>query len=148
MHLLDTKLSQLGTPTTCPIALILRDGTVLMGKRNYSPEFSVWTLPGGRCEEGETLEMTVRREVREEVGITDLEIIDFIAEIPGHKEGDVVPIFFCASNQEAILMEPDKFSEWRWFTLEEYTRDPVYNPTSRKVVIAYLQEHDHIEKRS
>jgi len=140
---LEEKLSQAGTITVCPIALIFRDNQVLMGKRNYSPEFSVWTLPGGRCEKNETIESALRREVYEEVGITDLVIKDLIGEMPGHKEGDVVPIFFCSSEQEPKLMEPEKFEGWHWFHFDEYKKDieKAYNPRVRRIVVDYLEKN-------
>lgn len=96
--MLKTQLSRIGTKAICPIAVIVRDGKILMGLRHYTPDkwksISAWTIPGGRCDEGETIETTLRRETEEEIGVKDLEIIDFIGEVPGAKEGDIVPIFF------------------------------------------------------
>jgi len=65
--------------------------------------------PGRRSDIGETIEQTLRREVAEEVNITDLEILDFIGEVPGAKEGDVVLMFYCTTKQDGKLMEPEKF---------------------------------------
>lgn len=119
-----TQLSRIGDKTTCPVAAIIKDGKILVGFRHYTPDkwktISVWTFPGGRCDEGETLEKTLRRETAEEVGIIDLEIIDYVGEILGAKEGDVVPIFLCKTNQDYKLMEPEKFSEWKWIDLQEF----------------------------
>lgn len=95
-----------------------------MGHRHYTPDkwkkISVWTVPGGRCDEGEKIEETLRREVREETGITDLEIIEYLGQVSGAKDGDIVPIFACKTLQEPTLMEPEKFSEWSWKEFEEY----------------------------
>ena len=125
---------------------MMRDNKILTGYRNYRKDkwkdISVWTLPGGRCNPNETIEETLRREVFEETGIDDFEILDLIAEIPGAKEGDIVPIFFSKTKQDAKLMEPEKFSEWRWITMEDCLNDNSYiniNPTARKVVLNYLK---------
>ena len=90
---------------------------------------------------GETIESTLRREVKEEVGITDLEIHEFIGEILGAKEGDAVPVFFCTTKQEPRLMEPEKFSEWRWVPITEYLSGEPWstmNLPAHKLVSAYL----------
>ena len=117
-------LTSTGNETKCPVALIIKDNKILLGYRHYTPDkwktVSVWTCPGGRCDEGETIETTLRREVEEETGINDLEIIEFLGEYPGAKEGDFVPVFRCSTNQEAENIEPHKFSEWKWFSKEEF----------------------------
>ncbi len=116
---MESILVQIGTSITCPVAILIKDGKVLCGLRHYTPDkwktVSVWTVPGGRCDEGETIERTLRREVEEEVGIADLEIIDFVGQVPGAKEGDHVYVFTATTSTEPVLMEPEKFSEWRWF---------------------------------
>jgi len=54
--------------------IVLGDsGTVAMVKRR---EETLWFFPKGHMEEGETLEETARREIEEETGLTDLELID------------------------------------------------------------------------
>lgn len=145
--MLAAKLAQVGSRSFCPIAIVVRDGKVLKGHRHYDAktwkDISVWTVPGGRCEEGETLEAALRRETFEETGIDDLDILDFIAEVPGAKEGDIVPIFYATSSQQPKLMEPEKFSEWRWIPLsDEYAEGAVasYNQNALNVVASYFRE--------
>jgi 8-oxo-dGTP pyrophosphatase MutT (NUDIX family) len=142
---LTTKLSTVAGPSYCPAAVIVCDQKILLGLRNYTAdkwkEISVWTTPGGRCDAGETIEAALQREVQEEVGITDLSILDVIGQIPGAKEGDTVPVFYCTSNQEAKLMEPEKFSEWRWVPVGEYLSGSVWsemNPAAHRLISDYL----------
>ena len=117
------NLDKDGDGIICLFAVIIRDKKVLLGLRNYTADkwkdISVWTAPGGRSEKGETLRETLTREVKEEVDITDLKIEKFLGETPGAKEGDVVHLYLCSTGQEAKLMEPEKFSEWRWFGANE-----------------------------
>ncbi len=138
----------MGDGVTCPIAVIVKDCKVLTGHRHYTPDrwkkISVWTIPGGRSDIGETIEQTLRREVAEEVNITDMEILDFIGEMPGAKEGDVVLIFYCTTRQDAKLMEPEKFSEWRWVTVEDYITNESYNGfnlPAKKMITDYLSKN-------
>lgn len=151
-YFLKRQLARSGDRILCPIAVIVKDDRVLTGYRNYTPDkwkkVSVWTIPGGRSDVGETVEQSLRREIAEEVGVTELEIKDFIAEVPGAKEGDNVLMFYCTTKQEAILMEPDKFSEWRWVLISDYTADQTYlgyNPVAKKIISDYLERVSHGE---
>lgn len=143
--LLQDHLEKITNTTTCPCAIIIKDKKILLGLRNYTPDkwkaISVWTTPGGRCDVGETLETTLRREVQEEVGITDLNIVDFIDQVPGAKDGDTIPLFYCTTTQEPTLMEPEKFSEWKWVPIEEYTKGSPWsemNPPAHKIISDYI----------
>ncbi len=51
-------------------AAIVRDGKVLVVRRARNPALSLYTLPGGAVEAGETLRQAVIREVLEETAIT------------------------------------------------------------------------------
>lgn len=107
------------TDTDAVVALIAKDGKVLMGLREYKKDAPVWTYPGGRGEPGETVEEALRREVAEEVGVDDLRVNEYLGEKPGVKPGDRVRFFACSSEKEPQLMEPDKFLEWRWIDVNE-----------------------------
>ncbi|PCI29569.1 hypothetical protein COB55_02000 [Candidatus Wolfebacteria bacterium] len=134
---MQTQLKKIGTNTTCPIAIIIRDGSILMGHRHYTKTLSVWTCPGGRCDPEEIVEQALRREVKEEVGITDLKIEEYLGEVVGAKEGDRVPVFVCSSSQDFTLMEPEKFSEWKWVSFYEY-RKKDFSPQVKKLVVDYI----------
>ena len=112
------KLQQIGTSKICPVVALMRNGKLLIGLRNYTPDkwktISVWTIPGGRCDDGETIETTLWRETAEEVGISNFKITDFLGEIPGAKEGDIVYLFAGTTDKEPQLLEPEKISEWKW----------------------------------
>ncbi len=112
------ELGIVGAPNVCVAACILKDDRLLIGLRHYTPDkwkkISIWTTPGGRCEAGERLEDTLRRETAEEVGITDLALTDFLGVVPGAMPGDTLYVFIGRTGQEPRLMEPQKFSEWKW----------------------------------
>ena len=136
-------LSQLGTQTTCPAAIIVRDGKILFGLRHYTADkwkdISVWTAPGGRCEVGETVEQTLRRETFEETGIKNLKITGYMGEVAGAKEGDTLLMFSATTDEEATLMEPKKFSEWRWFKPEEIPENFI-NERAREVILNFFNQ--------
>jgi 8-oxo-dGTP diphosphatase len=57
---------------------------ILLIKRDTVPFKGYWALPGGRAEQGETVEQTIIREVKEETGL-DVAIVRKIGEY--HEEG-------------------------------------------------------------
>jgi 8-oxo-dGTP diphosphatase len=59
-------------PAPSIAAILVRDGRVLLVKRNIEPGRGLWSLPGGFIEEDETVEQAVIREVREETGLSCL----------------------------------------------------------------------------
>ncbi len=138
---MEKELSKIGNKTTCPVAIIIKNRKVLMGLRHYTPDkwktVSVWTIPGGRCDNSETLETTLRREVKEETGISDLRIMKYLGKVSGAKRGDIVPLFICCTKQEVQLIEPEKFSEWRWFGIKEFPKNFI-NPLSLRFIKEYL----------
>ena len=142
---MEEKLKEIGNELMCPIAIMLRGNDFLTGYRNYTPDkwktISVWTAPGGRCEKGETLKEALRREVFEEVGITQFDILEYLGQMPGGKEGDIVEVFLCKTEEDYILKEPEKFSEWRWVPKDEYLFDKKYmgfNMGVKNLVIDYF----------
>jgi 8-oxo-dGTP pyrophosphatase MutT (NUDIX family) len=107
----------------CTAGVFLRDGKVLLGLRNYTTQQykdgDFWTTPGGRCDEREDIEATLKREIEEEIGAKDFEIIKKLGIVSGAKEGDEVHVFLCNTEEEVELMEPEKFKEWKWFLINE-----------------------------
>lgn len=79
----------------------------------------------------------------EETGISDLQILGYIEEVPGAKEGDSVPLFYGKTEQEFKLMEPEKFSEWRWVKISDYLAGApgnFINGEAHKIITLYFQE--------
>lgn len=137
MAKLEEYLNKIGTNKIAVSVFIIKDDKILIGLRNYTPDkwktVSVWTTPGGRCDEGDTLGNTVIRETEEEVGISDLKITDYLGTVLGAKEGDILFVFKGESNQEPKLMEPEKFSEWKWCKLSKIPENFI-NPAALKLM--------------
>lgn len=61
-------------------AVIMRDNKILIAKRNKGDALGgLWEFPGGKLEEGETPEATLRREIEEELG-AEIEVGSFIGK--------------------------------------------------------------------
>jgi mutator protein MutT len=57
-------------PINAAIAVVIRQGKVLVCQRKTDDVLGgFWEFPGGKCEDGETLEQCIQRELIEEVNI-------------------------------------------------------------------------------
>lgn len=97
---------------------------VLMGLRKSSHGAGEWAFPGGHYEFGETLFETAKRETKEETGldIDEFELISVADELryiqTDNKHYLNIGVKGKYKGDEVIMMEPDKWVEWRWFSLD------------------------------
>ena len=118
-------------------AIILHKGKVLLGKRTQKPVKGEWWIPGGRQKKGELPEETVRRKVKEEVGL-DVKVEKFVGVYdvifnetasPNVKTG----VHYIARAYIVTLINSDEIpkldetqSEYRWIDhIEEELHDYV-----------------------
>lgn len=65
------------SPLDVAAAIIFREGKYLITRRMEGDSFGgFWEIPGGKKDPGETLEETVVREIREELGV-DIEVVSY-----------------------------------------------------------------------
>lgn len=113
----------------CAVIFLYREDKILLGCRQYS-EGDRWTAPGGKCILGETIEHCVRRELLEETGISNCTIDAFLGTVPGGRDpNNILYVYSGVTNQEAILSEPDKFSEWKWCEKENIPENFINYPS-------------------
>lgn len=89
----------------------------------------LWLFPKGKLDEGETDEEAARREIEEETGLTDLELIDDLGEyqrlriapdgsdMPG--EMKAIRMFLFAAPPHATLAPTLEIEEARWVPFRE-----------------------------
>ncbi len=115
---MEKKYSRVGVG----VMIVNKQSEVLLGLRQGSHGAGEWSFPGGGIEFGDTIEKTVKKEVKEETNleVDDLELISVADEMRYLVEGkQYVMIGFKANSfsGELKLMEPDKFVKWEWFSL-------------------------------
>ena len=128
-------LNKKGEKRDCASAVIFKDEKVLMGQRRYCNDLIVWICPGGRCNKGELIGDALIREVEEEIGVDNLEILDYIESIKGSYQDDIVHVFLCSIDSAPVLMEPEKFLKWSWFSIKEIPK----NSLNRERIIDILK---------
>ena len=126
--------------------LFIRSGHILLFRRAVTGfADGLYALPGGKCDQGESVIASGIREAYEEVGITipeaDLEFGHVVHVM--HTTKDTVKnwvIFFLVVSrwhEELINKEPNKHAEMRWFPLDKLPEDMI--PSHRQGIIS-LQE--------
>lgn len=128
--------------------MILREGRILLGKRNDDPEKAdselhgegTWTMPGGKVEFGESFEEAAVREVLEETGLAVNKESLRLISVSNDKAEDAqfVTLGFLCEDVfgEPETMEPQEIVEWKWFELSKYPLN-VFLP-SEKILNNYF----------
>ncbi len=101
-------------------AAILRDGRLLIVRRNRAPALGLFTLPGGVVEPGETLIEAVAREVKEETGLVcePLSLIGqreaIMRDAAGKVKRHFVILAFAARYVAGEVVLNEELGEARW----------------------------------
>ena len=111
--------------------MVLKDNKILLGLRKTNKDknteidgYETWSMPGGKIEYLEKLVDAAKRELKEETTIVE--------------QAHYVTIGFLVTSfkGEAIVTEPDKNIDWRWFDLNNLPNN-LYSP-SKNIIHNYL----------
>jgi|SRR3989344_2474282 len=104
-------------------AVVFKDGKILLGEDLTKGGESIFGVPGGHWESGETLSDAIKREVLEESGIeiqniTLISVYDFFRK---DKNKSYVTIGFKAEHESGTLKDESKDTRknWGWFELDK-----------------------------
>lgn len=92
----------------------------------HRQDYDLWNLPGGAMELGETPEETIKRELKEEIGV-DVEVIRLVGVYTKPEQADMVFCFECKLLDTNIVLneEADQFA---WFSIDNLPKN--FSPKS------------------
>jgi 8-oxo-dGTP diphosphatase len=118
-------------------AIIVKDGKYLITRRSKNKRRfpGMWTVPGGKMETSDylklpkdtdfywynVLERTLKREVKEEVGI-DIDNIDYVTSLATvHKDGSPSLVISCMADYISgdIKVQENEIDKYAWVSLKE-----------------------------
>lgn len=102
-----------------------------------------WTIPKGHIEEGETAQQTARREIGEEAGLTDVEVLGWLGKI--HFRYRRVDRLVLMTTQIYLVRakgdtDAIKKEEWmngiKWFTFHDALEEIEYEDIGKLMLLA------------
>lgn len=113
----------------CAGALVIRDGRVLLVRRNREPYLGWWDVPGGYLEYGEHPENAARREIREETGleIRLTRLLGVYVSRYGSDEQRTIDLIYLAAVIGGEEKPGDDAEEIRWFAPEELPAEVAFD---------------------
>lgn len=119
------------------IGIVWNDGQILIDQRNANDLLGgLWEFPGGKKERGETLQQCVRREIREELGVTVAVGKEFAVVEHGYSHFRItMHAFEC----RYLRGEPQAIecARWKWVSPKHLSRYAF--PVANRKLIAMLQ---------
>lgn len=116
---------------------------LLLGLRRGAHGAGTWCAPGGHLEFGESFEQAAVREALEETGLKiapdTVKVAGVTNDIFSAENKHYITVQLvteCPVNAAPHLTEPEKYSEWRWFDLDNLPEN-LFIPTRN-----FLRNHN------
>ena len=125
--------------------LITHRGRVLIGKKEEDDDHPIggkWHILGGRLEKGEQPEEAVKREVKEETGLSvDVhQVVDISTFAWEEGENDSIQIFYHVESDKEDAEALDDLDEVKWVDPEDLREELSDNEASR------FDDRDNLDK--
>lgn len=102
------------------LGIVEREDKILLIKRERGDFVGLWGIPGGKVEECEHIDESIKREMLEEIGINMhfQEILGISSEIM-HDKNSTSLLYVCLLNMDSnALIENPEFS-YKWFSKDD-----------------------------
>ncbi len=102
-------------------AIIEKENKVLLTLRNHEPFNDHWCIPGGHIDFGEEPEQAIKREAKEETGLTvkKLKFFGYYSEIYKEINWHSIALIFICETEGDIKICPKEVKEYKWFDIKE-----------------------------
>ena len=114
--------------------IILKNGKVLLEKRTVNPFSGYWALPGGHVEYGEKVEVAVKREIKEELGISVRikELVGVYSDPKRHPWYHTVAVVFLCQKTRGKIGLSNEVSEFKYFSPDTLPKKMAFD--HRKII--------------
>lgn len=114
------------------IVLVEKDDTLLLARSHRHPT-GMYSVLAGFVEPGETLEATVAREIREEVGI-QVKDIRYFGSQPWPFPNSLMIAFTCKYLAGDIMLEEEEIADAGWYKVDELPLIPPEISIARRLI--------------
>jgi 8-oxo-dGTP diphosphatase len=102
------------------VGIIIQKGSVLICQRKKDARYGLkWEFPGGKVEEGETIQDCVHRELQEELSIEAGPIRSIETEVSHYDDGSSYEVHFCFVDGYHGNLSNNVFESIRWVQEKE-----------------------------
>ncbi len=119
---------------------------VLLVKRAArEEEGSQWSIPGGTNMSGESIEETLLREIKEELGVNVVVHVLFKEYENSDSQRSIRSYYFVGDIEGSeIRLDTDELSDFKWFPFEDVPKDLAYG--QNRVIADYISSAALIKK--
>jgi len=120
----DCELCQFENPKTTATAIVIKEGKILVLKRNEEPFIGEWDFPGGYLRKEETPDVALKREIQEELGADcQLSFFGFFTGLASYRDFEfpVLNIVYHAKLLDEIKLNVEENTEYSWIPLGQLT---------------------------
>ncbi len=102
------------------VGILIQDGRLLVCQRKRGYRYQLkWEFPGGKVETGESIHQTLSRDLREELGITNIQLQQFSTITSSYPDDSRFSVTFCHVSSFDGTPTNNAFETIRWVTPSE-----------------------------